>query len=150
MQVTTKLFGKKGIERELNKIVKTATKRTIARKSLKQGGEILADEMFQLAPDDPLTRDPDIKSEIGVGTKLSKTQRRKIKDPKLVEVFVGVGPDAQKQAIQQEFGNVNHSPQAFARPAWDSKKQKVLQKITVTFSSELGKSIGRQNKKLRK
>lgn len=42
------------------------------------------------------------------------------------EVEVFAGPGNNPQAVQQEFGNQNHPPQPYARPAWEDTKLEVL------------------------
>ena len=54
------------------------------------------------------------------------------------------------QATQQEFGNENHGPQPFARPAWDANKSAMLDGITDDLWQEIQIAAARLAKKLAK
>lgn len=68
------------------------------------------------------------------------------------DLEMAVGPRGGKGGIsyaaQQEFGNVNHGPQPFMRPAWDATKMNVL----ITFKEEMWdnieKALLRQSRKI--
>jgi HK97 gp10 family phage protein len=62
-----------------------------------------------------------------------------------VEVFAGPGPNP--QAIQQEFGNKNHPPQPFARPAWEETKEGTLESVASGLGQEIAKSAERARRK---
>ena len=51
------------------------------------------------------------------------------------------------QAIQQEFGNENHGPQAYARPGWDADKGNVMPRLKVSLGAELDKAAARAQRK---
>jgi HK97 gp10 family phage protein len=59
-----------------------------------------------------------------------------------VEVFIG--PGRHPQATQQEFGNKNHGPQPYMRPAWDENKNAMLDGIAKDMSDEIKKSVARR------
>ena len=65
-----------------------------------------------------------------------------------VEVFAGPGPHP--QAIQQEFGNRNHPPQPYARPAWEETKNQALQIVADQLGGEIKKSAKRARRKAQK
>lgn len=72
-----------------------------------------------LAPDDPATQGNDLKASIiaGPASKLNARQKKLNKqrdDRSFGEGFAGTADPA---GIPQEFGTVNHGPQAFMRPA---------------------------------
>jgi len=77
----------------------------------------------------------------GVGSKLTRSQRQEHERESFVEVFAGPGPNP--QAIQQEFGNVNHPPQPFMRPAWDATKDDALRIVAETLGAEIAASAKR-------
>lgn len=148
MTVTTRLEGFKGLEDELAKLEKLATRKSVARRSLKKAAEPLADLMRRLAPDDPATQGEDLAASIAVSTKLSKRQRgshRKMfrNDKAAVEMFVGAGP--LPQAHNQEFGNIIHAPQPFARPAWEQDQNALLERLGKNLWDDVQKTIARAN-----
>jgi hypothetical protein len=144
--------GLRELDRALAELPKSTAK-AVLRRTLLKAGEPLADEMRSLAPDDASTGGNDLKSSIAVGTKLSRRQaklhRREFKNDKaFAEVFVGPGPDP--AAWNQEFGNINHGPQSFARPAWDGKQREVLDIIKTETWNEIEKAAQRLARKAAK
>ena len=109
----------------------------------------MADLMHDMAPRGETATD-NLAESISVGTKLSKRQAGQHKkmfrdDRAAVEMFVGPGPDP--AAWNQEFGNVNHGPQPFVRPAWDQDRMDLLDRLANEMWSELYKSIARAERK---
>jgi hypothetical protein len=101
--------------------------------------------MHDLAPRGDTASD-DLADSITIGTKLSKRQaglhRKMFRDDRAaVEMFVGPGPDS--AAWNQEFGNVNHGPQPFARPAFDAEAQPTLDRLGPILWAEIHKSFQR-------
>lgn len=149
MATTVKIEGLRELEKALAELPK-ATGKNVLRRVLLKRGQPLADAMEAKAPDDPATGGMDLKTSIGVSTKLSKRQaglhRKMFKDDKAsVEVFVGAGPVP--HAHLQEFGTINHGPQPFARPAWDSGKGPLLAGLKDDLWSEVEKAAKRLAKK---
>lgn len=110
----------------------------------------IAEAARAMAPDNPATGAPDLKSGISASPTLSKRQkginRRLVKDTKAsAEVYVGAGADP--AAHSQEFGNVNHGAQPFMRPAWDGGKDQVLDDIKRELWSEIEKAAKRAARK---
>lgn len=143
---TVRLEGFSELDKALGEFTK-ATAKGVLRRVLLKAGQPMADTMRALAPDDPDTGGSDLKSSIAVSTKLSgrqaKMHRRMFKNDKAsAEVFVGPGPDP--AAWNQEFGNVNHGPQSFARPAWDQKQRETLDIIKTELGTEIEKTAKRQ------
>lgn len=123
MKTTVKVEGLRELDRQLSQFT-TSRRRAIGRVALDNGGEILAKAARALAPVDG----GGLRESIDVSGTLTRRQRglhQKIADQ---ERFVG--PDDRPSAIAQEFGNENHPPQPFMRPAWDATQQQVLQRIT--------------------
>src|SRR5690554_6907635 len=82
----------------------------------------------RLAPDDPATQGNDLKASIvaGPASKLNARQKklnRRRDDKSLGEGFAGTADPA---GVPQEFGTVNHGPQAFMRPAWSQTQKPIL------------------------
>ena len=147
MATKVRIAGLRELEKALGELPK-ATGKSVLRRVLLKRGKPVADAMAAQAPDDPDTGGNDLKGSIRVSTKLSKRQRklhRKFGGKAAVEAFVGAGPDP--AAHNQEFGNINHGPQPFARPGWDATKDAVLDGIKDDLWSEIAKSAARLAKK---
>ena len=147
MAVTVRVDGLRELEKALSDLPK-ATGKNVLRRVLKKRAQPVADAMRATAPDDPATGGNDLKSSIGVSTKLSPRQRglhRKFGGKAAVEMFVGAGPVP--HAHLQEFGTVNHSPQPFARPAWDSGKGPLLEGLKDDIWAEIATAAARLAKK---
>ena len=136
-----KIKGLRDIQKRLAVIEKETTRRTVARNSLKAGGKVIADEAERRAPEDEGT----LRRSIGVSTRLSRRQRRRQKKRDPVEVYAGAASSS--NAIQQEYGNINHAAQPFMRPAYDAKKRPALKTIIDYMRQAVEKSIARQAKK---
>lgn len=140
-----RIEGLAELDRALGELPKS-TARNVLRRTLLKAGQPMAETMKSMAPDDPETGGSDLRSSIAVGTKLSarqaKLHRRETKnDRAFAEAFVGPGPDP--AAWNQEFGNVNHGPQSFARPAWDAHKTEALDIIGRETWGEIEKAAKR-------
>lgn len=150
MAQRVKVEGLRALDKALGELPKAAGK-AVLRRTLKKAGEPIAAAMRAKAPDDPRTKGrDDLKTSIGVSTKLSKRQKkvhRKMfaNDKASVEMFVGAG--ALPQAHLQEWGAPQHGPQPFARPAWDENKRGTLEMIKDTLGDEIMKAAKRLAKK---
>jgi len=101
-------------------------------------------------------RTENLKNSIGVGIKLTERQaglhRRGFKaNPKSsAEAFVGPSYDlggGGRHGHLVEFGTVNHGPQPFMRPAWDSQKTDVFDDIKKELWAEISKAAKRAARK---
>lgn len=145
MATRIKVEGLRELDRALGELPR-ATQRSVLKRTLLKAGAPVADAMIGLAPDDPSTAGGDLKSSIAVGTKLSgrqaKMHKKMFKDDKAsAEAFVGPGPDP--AAWNQEFGNINHAAQSFARPGWDATKMTALDIIKAELGNEIAKAAKR-------
>lgn len=86
-----------------------------------------------------------LKASGGVGSNLSKRQRRLHRRESEVEVFAGPGPLS--EAVQQEFGNSRHGPQAYVRPAWDETRHQALDIVITEIGAEIDKTAARAARK---
>lgn len=122
MKVTVKFEGGKQIDAAMTQF-KPAKRRSIGRKALDEGGQILARAMRDgVAVDSGGT-----KESIDVSGTLAKSPRAAHK--KVAEQERYVGPDSRPAAVQTEFGNENHAAQPYARPAFDQTKDRVVKTI---------------------
>lgn len=151
MKKTVRVEGLRELDEALGELSKSAARGVLRRVGLR-ALEPVAETARQLAPDDPDTSGNDLRSSIGVGTRLSARQarlnRRAIRagaDKDFVEVYAGAGP--LPQAHNQEFGNVNHRAQPFLRPSWDQNKDKVLDTVKSDLGAEIKKAADRAARK---
>ena len=161
--VTMKLEGFAELDLQLEKLSKSAGK-GVLRRSLKKAAEPMAEIARALAPDDPSSGGFDLRKSIKVGTRLSRSQKRAHRkmfrnDKASVEMFVGAGPLG--QAIYTEFGtapfingghyagtqNPGIRAQPYMRPAFESDKMAMLERLKSELWSELKKSIIRADRK---
>jgi hypothetical protein len=148
---SVKIEGFAALEKELNKLSKVAGK-SVLRRSLKIAAMPMKDMMQDLAPRGDTASD-DLADSIAIGSKLSKRQaglhRKMFRDDRAaIELFVGPGPDP--AAWNQEFGNVHHGAQPFARPAWDQEAQPTLDRLGRHLWDEFDKSLQRAKRKAAK
>lgn len=143
-KTTVHVEGLRELDAALGELPK-ATGKNVLRRVLRKAAQPIADQAQAKAP----IQTGALQISIGVGTKLTRRQsrlhRKMFRDDKAsVEMFVGAGGLA--QATQQEFGNENHGPQPFMRPAWDGNKDRALEII----KSDLGEEIMKAAKRLAK
>ena len=136
------------LEAELDRLSLATAKGTL-RRSLKKAALPMADLMRGVVPRGDTASDQ-LAESIAVSTKLSKQQaaqhRKMFRDDKAsVEMFVGPGPDP--AAWNQEFGNINHGPQSFVRPAWDRDHEAMLDRLGKDIWTEIQKSVARTDRK---
>jgi HK97 gp10 family phage protein len=161
--VTVKVTGFIELDAALKDLTRAAGKAALRRAGIK-ALEPIAESARSKAPSDPATGGYDLKSSITVGTKLSRSQRRRHRkmvknDKSSVEVFVGAGPLA--QALHTEFGTSPfisggkfagaHNPgipaQPWMRPAWDGGKARVVQDLKTELWVEVEKAAKRAARK---
>jgi HK97 gp10 family phage protein len=146
--ITVRVEGLSELDRVLGELPKSVARNTLRRVGIK-ALQPVAEAARKLAPDDPETGGYDLRNSITVGTRLSRRQtrlsRRAVRageaDKHFAEVHAGPGP--LPQAHLQEFGTVNHPPQPFMRPAWDSNKGAVLETVTRDLGGEIDKAAKR-------
>ena len=147
MKTTIRLDGLRELDAALGELSKASAKGVLRRVGLK-ALQPMADTMRAMAPDDPETGGNDLRSSIGVGTKLSPRQarlNRRPEDKSFVEVYAGAGPVP--QAHLQEFGTVDHGPQPFARPAFEQHKEGVVKSVAANLGAEITKTAARAAKR---
>lgn len=145
----TKVYieGLRELDAALGNLTKATAKGVLRRVGLK-ALQPVADAMKAGAPDDPETGGNDLRSSISVGTKLSPRQarlNRKVEGKAFVEVFAGAGP--LPQAHMTEFGSVHNRPVGWARSAWDSNKNQVLDTVAKDLGAEIDKTAKRVAKR---
>jgi HK97 gp10 family phage protein len=134
MKVTVKVQGLEGIEAALSQF-NTRKRRDIARKALDSAGQITARVARSMAPVD----EGNLRESIDVSGTL--TRRQAGLHTKRAEVERFIGPGAHPQAHLREFGGDGNPPHPYMRPAWDSTKNQVLDRITDVAWLEIEKAI---------
>lgn len=139
--VTMKIHGLRELDAALGELSKATARNTLIRVG-KKALEPMADVARSLAPDDPETGGSDLRHSITVGTKLTPRQKGLAKkEPKdFATVYMG---SADPAAVQQEFGNVNHGPQSFMRPAFQQEAQGTIDRVAAGMKPEIEKSAAR-------
>lgn len=168
-----KVEGLKELDAALGELSKSLAKGTL-RRALKQVAEPIAEQASNLAPE----RSGKLKQSIGVSTKAppntdpgkiaysqvlrgggdSKSASaalraaRKANPGTFAQVFIGPGAAASRTraAVQQEFGNVNHGPKAYMRPAFEVEKMNALDGLAETLGAEIEKTRKRVAKRAAK
>lgn len=148
--VKVSVEGLREVDAALGELGK-ATGRNVMRRVALARLEPMAEEARRLAPDDPDTGGNDLKTSIAVSTRLGKRQgklnRRSKSEAEAHMGPAGPGGRVPPQGTQQEFGNKNHPPQPFMRPAWDGGQDALLEGIKEDFWAEIEKAAARQAKK---
>jgi HK97 gp10 family phage protein len=159
MQTGLKLEGLAGLKKALDDLPK-ATSKNVQRRVLLKRAQIVVDSAKAKAP----VRLGHLRRSIIATTKRpagrASASRRafaaagggaagraasKAAGASMVEVFVG--PGRHPQAGQQEFGNRNHPPHPYLRPAWDESQRRVLDGIADDMWAEIAKAGARLAKK---
>jgi HK97 gp10 family phage protein len=136
MGVKIKVEGLRELERALNELSVSQSKgvlRRVGRKALEPFDQAWRSK----AP----VHDGDLRTSGGVGSNLTKRERRRHKRESTVEVFAGPGGDP--VPAQQEFGNERHGAQPFMRPAWDETKDQALEIVAKELGGEIEKAAQR-------
>lgn len=144
--VTVRVDGLRELDRALGELPKS-TGKAVLRRTITKAAKPIVDMARSIAPDRPGKPRNDLVSSITVSSKLNKEQKKATRgdDKSFVEMYVG--PDVSVPNAHghwQEFGTVNHGPQPFMRPAWDSQQGKALDII----KNELGDEIMKAAKRL--
>ena len=139
MKVSFKVEGFRDLEKALMELPK-ATAKAAVRRILKKAAKPIADAGRANAPE----REGGLKESYGVGTRLTKRQRKVSKKQSEVEVYAGPNDPA---AIQTEFGNEHQAAEPHLRPAWDAEKRNALEIIKKEMWAEVEKSIARFRKR---
>lgn len=148
MKANFKIDGLRELDAALGQLPKATAKGILRRAGIKSL-QPMADAARSLAPDDPATGN-DLKSSITVGTKLNARQSkmaRRADGKAFVTVYMGTADPA---GVQQEFGNVNHGPQSFMRPAFSREAGNTFKIIGKELGDEITKTAARAAKRAAK
>jgi len=137
--ITFKVEGLKELDAKLGELTQAAGKgvlRRVGRHALEPFDAAWRD----LAP--VLTGG--LKESGGIGSKLTRRQRKANVRDSTVEVFAGPGPHA--KAVQDEFGNSHQAAQPYVRPAWAATKDMALEIVKDDLATEIIKTSARARK----
>lgn len=150
MKTTVKIEGLRELDAALGDLLSEFGKSAATgavRRSLLKSLEPMAGTARALAPDDPATQTRDLKASITTGTvaQLTKRQQREARrahkaSGAVVTVYMGTADPA---GLQQEFGNVNHGPQPFMRPAFDRHAESTIRSVGKLLGPEIEKTAER-------
>lgn len=151
MTVTMKIVGGRELEAGFKSLMddfdasKTTVKNAMKR-GLVEALEPMAEAASSLAPDDPATGGNDLRHSIVAGAKLTPRQARlaKKESKSFVTAYMGTADPA---GLYQEFGTVNHGPQAFMRPAFQAEGQNTIQRVVGALQKQLAKATARAKAK---
>lgn len=132
-----KVEGFKELDKALEELPPAAAKGVLRRAGRAGLGPMDA-AWRRRAPHD----DWDLEQSGGVGSNINRRGYRRESD---VEVFAGPGNNP--QAVQQEFGNRNHPPQPFMRPAWEETREPALEIVKDELAVEIDKAAARARRK---
>jgi HK97 gp10 family phage protein len=154
MKTTVKVEGLRELDAALSAIAKQTTRKSVARRALKQAGEPILARARSLAPDDPRTRAPlDLTDSMALSSRQKSGRATKYRKESPSEVVIHIGPtkEGYPQAIMQEFGTVHHAAQPYLRPAWDGEGgNRALGRIVKAMKAAIDKAARRQAKAARR
>jgi HK97 gp10 family phage protein len=142
-----KLEGFAELDEALAELEKMATQKAVLRRALKKAAQPTADKASGMAP--VLTGA--LAGSVTVSTKLDKRQaglhRKMFRDDRAaVEMFVGpsytLGAGGRHGHLL-EFGTYKMAAQPFMRPAWDSDKMALLDRLKVELRAEIDRTVAR-------
>ena len=142
MEVKFRVEGFKEAEQALMELPKATAKASV-RRWLKALLIPIADAGRSNAPE----RMGTLKESYGVGTRLTKRQRKVSRRESEVEVYAGPGQDGAAQGVQTEFGNEHQAAQPHLRPAWDAHKGGLLEKLKPLMWADIEKTVARFRKR---
>lgn len=149
MRTAFKVEGLDDLNATLSEMSKGLAKGALTRIAVNALKEEFVPVAKSLAPDDPATQGNDLKESIiaGPASKLNARQKKLNKqrdDRSFGEGFAGTNDPA---GVQQEFGNVNHGPQPFMRPAWDQAQKPLIDHVARNAWPEVEKTATRAAKR---
>lgn len=123
-------------------LTKTSTRGAFRRAGMKALEPIAEDYAANV---DVLTGE--LRSKIGVGTRLTPRQARMSRGEgkSFVEVYVGAGADP--AAHLEEFGSINNAPNPALRNAWDRGWRGVLERIAGLLWEHINKAVARARRR---
>jgi HK97 gp10 family phage protein len=138
-------FRMEGLEQTVRNLgdLPKATRRNVVRRVLMNAGEPTADRMASLAPVE--------RGILAFSIVVSSQLTRRHRGEKLSEVEVHIGPAGGQGALfyasHKEFGTILSPAEPYARPAWESTKGLVFNRIADGLGAEVMKAAARLGRK---
>lgn len=137
----TKIEGLKDINKVLGELPKGLGKSTLIRFGKKRL-EPMRDAAKARAP----KKTHELENSIMVGTRQGRagnTKKARGVDRAAVEIFMGPSEDGYPQAVPEEFGSPNNSPNGYMRGAWDEHNGALLTDIQADLSTAVDQTAKR-------
>lgn len=145
MRGSVRISGLKELDEALGQLPKATGKAVLRRTAIRALAPVIAEAKRRVPVDEG-----DLRDSLKITTKLSKRQQRlhnKAIAAGKATVQLFAGPAALPHAHLVEFGTANMSPQPYMRPAWDTKKDEVLELVRTELADEISKAAGRLARK---
>lgn len=121
-----------------------ATGRNVVRRALLKAAQPVVEAARDLAPDDPQTPAPDLRSSIVASPQLTRRARQNGARQNEIEVYIGPSATAGRLVLNyasfKEFGTVHDPAHPYLRPAWDARQDAVMEIFSRELSAEYEKS----------
>lgn len=134
-----KIEGFKELDQQLGRLSKTAGKA-----ALRKAGKSALEPMARIARRDAPKDTERLAENIDVST------RTTVKDLPEGKYFMNVYMGPTKNygaAAYQEFGTVDHAPQAYMRPAWDQDRGNLIERVRIELWDSISAAIDRAAKR---
>lgn len=164
MSVTVQTTGFAELARELEGLGKQTTQKASLRRALRKAAEPMAEKMRAMAP----VRSGHLRDSIHVGTRISGPDAGRqafgralrdggsrqdavtaLRDARRGQgaVLMYIGPGQHPQGIFKEFGTFKEPPQPFMRPAWDSDKMAMLDRLKTELWADIQRTVARAERR---
>jgi HK97 gp10 family phage protein len=140
MKLKFRVEGLAEIEQGIKELT-AATAKNVIKRALTFAGEPVAKDAAQRVP----VLSGNLARSIIVGTKLTKSQRKRAEKNSMVEVYVGAGPYPHAHMV--EFGSVHNAPQPFMREAIDKNLDAVIARFKEQLKSAMDKAVNKARRK---
>lgn len=141
MKITIETRGLKETLEALKELPLATARNVLERAMRTEADPIVADAAAKA----PVGATGKLQDSVGIGKRLTRSQRAQ--NPKQSAVELYLGPGAHPKGQQQEFGNRNHAPQPFMRPAFDAQGATVADNIVATLWKEIKAAADRLARK---
>jgi HK97 gp10 family phage protein len=148
--------GGRELQAALRELGNVTTQKNVAKRALDKAAIPIRDEAIRLAPDDPKTAEGvSLVSAIKIGERaLGRRNRSFRRDNGIVERYIGIDPTVNPRVAFYseiaEFGKGNNPAKPYMRPAWETKKQVALDRLSDDLKIEIGKASDRASRKAAK
>lgn len=143
MKMRIKIEGAREIEKALKDLPRSTARATMRRVGVQALTPMMA-TAEALAPDNPVTAPPDLKTSFRIDSKHSIGRRVIRARSNEVLLFMGPTAEGMPQGLMQEGGTAHHPAQPFMTPAWDQHAEQALDIIMERSWAEIEKTVARR------